>query len=70
MTKASIIGFDLAKHLFQVNGASAERVGGIPKENIASQAPSLSVVATEVCGGDGGLCRRALLGPRYSSPGP
>src|SRR5579862_1462588 len=44
------------------------RVGGIPKEDFQGQASALSVVAAEMRGGDGGLCRCTWLGARYSSP--
>jgi transposase len=57
MGQASTIGLDIAKRVFQVHGADADRPGGVPQapsaakvlEFFAGQPPCL--VALEACGG-------------------
>jgi transposase len=63
MEKASIIGVDLAKHVFQVHGARAD--GSVAFRKKMSRAKLLPFLSSQPrCGGNGGLCRRALVGTR------
>jgi len=64
MEKASIIGVDLAKHVFQLHGCRRRRVGGVSQEDFQGQAAAVSVVAAAMCGGDGGLWWSTPLGPQ------
>ena len=63
MEEITVIGIDLAKCSFSGTRGEGGRVCGVPPEAEPRDAGELSRLTTGVYGGDGGLRRRALLGP-------
>ena len=62
MEEVSIIGINLAKRSFQVHGEGG-RVCGLPPEAEPREASGVSRRPSALCGGDGGVRQRPLLGP-------
>ena len=56
MKQVAVIGIDLAKRSFQLHGAWARRVAGVPGEVEPREAAGLSCLAATMRSGDGSLC--------------
>ena len=70
MDEVSIIGIDLAKRSFQLHGARADGSVVVPQDAEAGEATELRCLCAALCGGDGGMRERALLGPGDHGAGP
>ena len=70
MEEVTTIGLDIAKQVFQAHGADAS--GAPVFSRRITRAKLLAVLrgAAALRGGDGGLRRRASLGPRAAAAGP
>ena len=67
MTGVRLMGPDLAKNVFQVHGVDGERVWSrrLRRDGVGGFSP-----AAAMCGGHGGLCGGAPLGPCAGGDGP
>lgn len=68
MKDVGIIGGDLAKNLFQLHGAAADGTV-VFRKKLSRQQFQRFIGSSAVPGGDGGLWRRASLGPRTGGSG-
>ena len=64
MNKASTIGLDLAKEVFQVHGAGCRRRGRVFESDCAGPLSCILCSSSVVQSCDGSLRVLALLGPR------
>ncbi len=67
MKTISMMGIDLAKHVFQLHGSAAD---GTVLFRRKLRREKLLGFAAGVRGGDGGVCERPLLGPKDRAAQP